>query len=105
MSPHHNETAFMNWLNDGPSVLKTSGPAMLLEDYETQLSVSVSRGQAYRQQLEESEAELAATIGLDMNQLRPGEAMERVMRENEYLRRKRGWRDSVVADWTRGVTA
>ena len=38
---------------------------MLLEDYETKLSMSLARGQAYRQELEESEAELVATMGLD----------------------------------------
>ncbi|ORX37906.1 actin-domain-containing protein [Kockovaella imperatae] len=84
-------------------VLKTSGPAMLLEDYETRLSTSASRGQVYRQELEETRAELAASFGLSLDELRPGEAVNDVKRENEYLRRKRGWRDSVIDDWTRGV--
>ena len=82
-------------------MLKASGPAMLLEDYETMLSTSTSRGEAYRRELEESEVELA-TMGIDLDGLRPGEARE-ARKENEYLARKRGWRDSVVQEWTRAA--
>ena len=72
---------------------------MLLEDYETLLSTSISRGEAYRRELEESEVELA-TMGIDLYGLRPGEARE-TRKDNEFLARKRGWRDSVVQEWTR----
>lgn len=79
------------------SALKTGGPELLREEYETMLSESAARGDQYRTALDdvEAEAQVAAAIGVSLDDLRPGMALS-------GDGRKRGWRDSVpVNDWTK----
>jgi actin-related protein 10 len=77
--------------------LKTGAPEIIREDYDTQYSESVSRGDHYRTSLEEAsaEAEVAAAVGISVDELQPGMALL-------GTGRRRGWRDGVtVADWAR----
>lgn len=80
--------------------MKTGAPEIIREDYDTQLLESINRGDHYRSALEEaaSEAEVAATIGISVDDLQPGMALL-------GTGRRRGWRDGVsVADWTRNAS-
>ncbi|OCF46109.1 hypothetical protein I317_00199 [Kwoniella heveanensis CBS 569] len=83
--------------------LKTSSPEMTRETYDTFLSVTSSRGEAYREELEAAEVEVAALAGVSVDQLGVGEALNDV----GHLGRKRGWRDGVglLGDWSRSVKA
>lgn len=70
---------------------------MIREDYDTLSLESAARGDHYRSTLEEAdaEAEVAATVGISVEELQPGMALL-------GTGRRRGWRDGVsVADWTR----
>ena len=70
---------------------------MLREEYDTLSAEGLVRGHQYRSSLEdrESEAQVAATVGISLEDLRPGMAIS-------GDGRKRGWRDGVtIGDWTR----
>lgn len=82
------------------SALKTGGPEILREEYDTLAAESAVRGEQYRQHLDDahSEAEVAAVVGLSLDELRPGMA-------TLGSGRKRGWRDGAfLRDWTRPDT-
>lgn len=77
--------------------LKTGAPEIIREDYDTQSLESIARGDHYRSTPEEAdaEAEVAAAVGISVEELRPGMALL-------GTGRRRGWRDGVsIADWTR----
>lgn len=83
-------------------MLKTGAPEMTREEYDTLLSESIARGEsfaadqaAHAQEMQEA----AAAIGVDLESLRPGEALS-------VGKRRRGWKEGVVLrDWTRAVRA
>jgi len=84
------------------SMLKTGAPEVLREEYDTLLSESISRGETFAAeqaaQLHELQ-EAAAAIGVDLESLRPGEALT-------AGKRRKGWKEGVVLrDWTRVVRA
>ena len=94
--------SLMSWVGGSlAGALKTSAPPMLIEDYDTLLAHSHARGKAYRDQLEADEAELAALEGVDIDQLRPGEARFNVDQDGRPAERRRGFRTAVINDWTR----
>ncbi|WVF68642.1 hypothetical protein IAT40_003412 [Kwoniella sp. CBS 6097] len=92
----------MSWVGGSlAGSLKTSAPELTRETYDTLVSVSLSRGEAYREELEASEVEVAALAGVSIDELKVGEALDDVA----HLGRKRGWRDGVgmIGDWSRSV--
>ncbi|WWD20116.1 hypothetical protein CI109_104591 [Kwoniella shandongensis] len=97
--------SLMSWVGGSlAGSLKTSSPELLRETYDTLMATSISRGEAYRHELEASEVEIAATVGVSVDELRTGEALH----DGRKLSRKRGWREggpSVLGDWTRIVKA
>ncbi|KAK8849491.1 hypothetical protein IAR55_004825 [Kwoniella newhampshirensis] len=82
--------------------LKTSSPELLRETYDTLMATSISRGEAYRDELEASAVEIAASVGVSVDELRTGEALN----DESGLGRRRGWREggvAVVGDWSRVI--
>ena len=82
-------------------MLKTGAPELLREEYDTLFSESIMRGEAFlaEQEAKRAEfAEVAAAIGVELESLRPGEAVG-------VGSRRRGWKEgTVVKDWsTMGV--
>lgn len=81
------------------SVLKTSAPEMVREDYDQLVTDSHTRGEEYRAALEREREDLGAAmaaVGLDVEELRPGMA-----RGALAAKRKRGWAvGGIVPDWT-----
>lgn len=70
---------------------------MLREEYDTLTAEGLIRGEQYRRDMEdnESEAQVAAVVGISLEELRPGMALL-------GQGRKKGWRDGVtMGDWTR----
>lgn len=70
---------------------------MLREEYDTLSAEGMLKGGQYRSSLDdrESEAQVAATVGISLEELRPGMALS-------GEGRKRGWRDGVtIGDWSR----
>ena len=78
------------------SVLKTGSPEILREEHDTIISESIARGETYRTQLKEDEEEIMASIGVDVEMLRPGEAVN-----GHVGKRRRGWKEEGIRDWTR----
>ena len=75
---------------------------MQREEYDTMLSESITRGEHYIQAHEEEDVEAAALLGINIEELRPGEALAKL----EGRKRRRGWKDAVpLDDWTRPVHA
>ncbi|WVQ96180.1 hypothetical protein IAU59_003283 [Kwoniella sp. CBS 9459] len=92
----------MSWVGGSlAGSLKTSAPEMTREAYDTLLSVSLARGEAFREELEASEVEVAALAGVSVDELKVGEALDDV----GHLGRKRGWKDGVgmIGDWSRSI--
>ncbi|WVO13751.1 hypothetical protein L204_101373 [Cryptococcus depauperatus] len=83
--------------------LRTGTPEMTRETYDAQISASISRGEAYKEELEETYSAVASHVGVSVDDLRVGEAYADV----RGLGRRRGWNHGVgvVADWSRSVTA
>lgn len=83
-------------------MLKTGAPELLREEYDTLFSESIVRGEALIAEQEAKRAEMAeaaAAIGVDLESLRPGEALG-------AGKRRRGWKEGVkVHDWSGGVKA
>lgn len=81
------------------SVLKTSAPELIREDYDQRITETMRRGEEYRAALERERDELGtamAAIGLDLDELRPGMAKGALA-----AKRKRGWGvGGIVPDWT-----
>lgn len=73
------------------------------EAYDTILSTSLARGDAYRQELKEAYHDVAASVGINVEELKAGEAV----RDGRGLGRRRGWKDGkgVVDDWSKAVKA
>lgn len=84
-------------------MLRTGGPELTRETYDTLLATSLARGDAYRQELEEAYHDVAASIGINVEEQKAGEAV----RDGRGLGRRRGWKDGrgVVGDWSRAVKA
>lgn len=80
-------------------MLKTGAPEVLREEYDTLLGESITRGEQYLTDLKAAEVEVAALVGVDVEALRPGEALI-----SGQGQRRRGWREGVVLkDWSRPV--
>jgi hypothetical protein len=81
-------------------MLKTGAPELLREEYDTLFSESIVRGEAFLAEQETKRAELAevaAAIGVDLDSLRPGEAVG-------VGKRRRGWKEgAVIKDWSRSA--
>jgi actin-related protein 10 len=76
--------------------MKTSGPEIQREEYDTLCAESIARGENWRMMVEEAEVEMAALVGVEVESLRPGMALGDVEGG-----RKRGWRDDrVLGDWS-----
>ncbi|ADV22349.1 hypothetical protein I305_02804 [Cryptococcus gattii E566] len=94
----------MTWVGGSlAGVLRTGGPELTRETYDTLLATSLARGDAYRQELEDAYHDVAASIGINVEELKTGEAV----RDGRGLGRRRGWKDGrdVVGDWSRAVKA
>ena len=85
------------------SVLRTGGPELTREAYDTILSTSLARGDAYSKELKEAYHDVAASVGINVEELKAGEAV----RDGRGLGRRRGWKDGkgVVDDWSKAVKA
>jgi len=78
--------------------LKTSGPDLLREDYDGLCAESLVRADAYRTALDEAEVEVAALVGLDVEELLPGMALDGLSGK-----RKRGYHEGPrLGDWAQG---
>lgn len=94
----------MTWVGGSlAGVLRTGGPELTREAYDTILSTSLARGDAYRQELKEAYHDVAASVGINVEELKAGEAV----RDGRGLGRRRGWKDGkgVVDDWSKAVKA
>ena len=77
--------------------LRTGGPEMQREEWHALQAEAARKGEQWRDDLDVAEAEVAALLGANIDELRPGEALGTVGR-------KRGWRDSAeLPDWSRGT--
>lgn len=102
VSPSTSQSCIEPKLTSG-SALKTGGPELLREHYDGLANESTARGEQYRAALDDADAEaqVAAAVGVEMADLRPGMALA-------SAGRKRGWRDgALLDDWTKlgGVRA
>lgn len=80
--------------------LRTGGPEMLREEYDTLVSEDYARGEAWTENVRAAEQEISALTGVPVDQLEPGMALIGISP------RKRQWNGSgVLRDWARGVTA
>ncbi|OWZ68405.1 hypothetical protein AYX15_00819 [Cryptococcus neoformans] len=94
----------MTWVGGSlAGALRTGGPELTRETYDTILSTSLARGDAYRQELKEAYHDVAASVGINVEELKAGEAV----RDGRGLGRRRGWKDGkgVVGDWSKAVKA
>lgn len=85
------------------SVLKTGGPEIIREDYDSAIADSVTRGEDYIAELKaerEKLGEAMAAVGLGMDELAPGMALAGL-----DSKRKRGWRAAAVPDWSVRIPA
>lgn len=83
------------------SVLKTGGPEIAREDYDSAVLDSVTRGEDYIAQLKterEQLGEAMAAVGLEVDELAPGMAVGAL-----EAKRKRGWTPCAIPDWSTGV--
>ena len=81
--------------------MKTGGPELLREEYDALCADALARADENRTLLDEAEAEIAALVGLDIDELLPGMALDGL-----GAKRKRGYHEGpILADWSRGVTA
>ena len=81
--------------------LKTGGPELLREDYDTLCAEGIARAEAHRTALEEAEAEMAALMGLSVEEILPGMATDGLSGK-----RKRGYNEGPrLGDWSTGVRA
>jgi len=79
--------------------LKTGGPELLREDYDALCADSLARAEGHRNALDEAEAEIAALVGLDVDELLPGMAVD-----GFGGKRKRGYHEGPrLGDWSRGA--
>ncbi|CAD6588985.1 MAG: hypothetical protein TREMPRED_005228 [Tremellales sp. Tagirdzhanova-0007] len=93
----------LSWVGGSlAGALKTGGPELLREEYDALCADALARADANRTLLDEAEAEIAALVGLDLDELLPGMALDGLS-----AKRKRGYHEGpILADWTRGgVTA
>lgn len=81
------------------SALKTSGPEMLREEYDTRVTESLARGEAFAAAVKEERGDAAPpTDGIALDDLCPGMAVGALAQQ-----RKRGWTPSgALGDWTTG---
>ncbi|ODO00748.1 hypothetical protein L198_03075 [Cryptococcus wingfieldii CBS 7118] len=94
--------SLMTWVGGSlAGSLRTGGPEMTRETYDTLLSTSLARGEVYREELEEAYASVAASVGASVEDLRVGEAVK----DARGLGRRRGWRygKGVIEDWSQTV--
>ncbi|GFZ50090.1 hypothetical protein JCM24511_07843 [Saitozyma sp. JCM 24511] len=93
-------TGLMGWVGGSlAGALKTSGPEIMREEYDMLVSESLARGEVWYEANDAALAEVAATAGLDLEEMRPGMAMQGL-----EAQRKRGWDEGrVLGDWTRGA--
>jgi actin-related protein 10 len=90
---------FMHGADMGCSALKTSGPEIMREEYDMLVSESLARGEVWYEANDAALAEVAATAGLDLEEMKPGMAMQGL-----ETQRKRGWDEGrVLGDWTRST--
>jgi actin-related protein 10 len=78
-------------------VLKTSGPELLREEYDTRVSDSLSRGATFHAAVKEERGQVPAPqLGLALDDMLPGMAVGSLADK-----RKRGWTPSGgLGDWT-----
>ncbi|WVQ75050.1 hypothetical protein IAR50_004659 [Cryptococcus sp. DSM 104548] len=94
--------SLMTWVGGSlAGSLRTGGPEMTRETYDTLIATSLARGEVYRVELEEAYASVAASVGASVEDLRVGEAVK----DARGLGRRRGWRDGkgVIEDWSQTV--
>lgn len=76
--------------------MKTGGKEITREEYDTNLSESLARAEIFDSEREAALVDLMTEVGMDIEDLKPGEAAL-LSRE-----RKRGWKeDGGVGDWSR----
>ncbi|WRT69489.1 uncharacterized protein IL334_006475 [Kwoniella shivajii] len=94
-------TGLMSWVGGSlAGSLKTSSQEITRESYDTLVSISSSRGEIYKEELETSEVEVAATTGIDIEELKVGQALN----DELGLGRRRGWKENAgLPDWSRAV--
>lgn len=81
-------------------MIKTGAPELLREEYDTAFSENIARGEAFVAEQEAKSAGIvsaAAALGIELDSLRPGEALG-------LGGRRREWKEGVrVHDWSAGV--
>ncbi|WWC95350.1 hypothetical protein V866_002212 [Kwoniella sp. B9012] len=102
-------TGLMGWVGGSlAGALKTSSMEITRESYDTSLSHSIARGEAYKEELDLSSIEMSTLLGVNIEDLKVGQALGAgdAGGEDEFgMKRKRGWNDHVIGmnDWTRGA--
>ncbi|WWC65654.1 uncharacterized protein I303_108275 [Kwoniella dejecticola CBS 10117] len=95
----------MSWVGGSlAGALKTSSAELTRETYDTNVSLSINRGENYKEELEISEIDLSTSVGVNIDDLKVGQAVRYQIDEDDDFRivRKRGWKDSAgLSDWSR----
>ena len=78
--------------------LKTSGVELLREDYDALCAESSARAEAHRTAMEEAEVEVADLVGLEVEDLLPGMALD----EFGGKRRRGYYEGPKLGDWSQG---
>ncbi|ORY34879.1 actin-domain-containing protein [Naematelia encephala] len=93
----------LSWVGGSlAGALKTGAPEMTRETYDTLFAHSIERGESWLAAQETAERDVAALVGVNIEDLKPGMARE------GGLERKRGWKvggEGIIGDWTRVVRA
>ncbi|WWC93024.1 uncharacterized protein L201_007988 [Kwoniella dendrophila CBS 6074] len=103
----------MSWVGGSlAGALKTSSHEITREAYDTSISISIARGELFREELEEnlvdSQINLKEVEGINIEDLKVGQANKYEIDESNELnklisKRKRGWKDNAnLFDWSRG---
>ncbi|WVR08245.1 hypothetical protein IAU60_005292 [Kwoniella sp. DSM 27419] len=96
--------SLMSWVGGSlAGALKTSSTEMTRETYDTLVATSIAQGEAYKENLRSSEVEVAAAVGISVEELRAGEALN----DQSGSGRRRGWRETVgsMGDWSGSIRA
>ncbi|WWC73483.1 uncharacterized protein I206_107453 [Kwoniella pini CBS 10737] len=98
-------TSLISWVGGSlAGSLKTSSPELTREVYDTNISLSINRGENYKEEIEISEIDLSTSIGVNIQDLKVGQAIKYQIDENDDFKiaRKRGWKDNAgLSDWSR----